>query len=93
MAKRKLSVAKLIGRQVVLDTAGPTTYLGTLTAVSQDGFWLENADFRDRIEGHATKEHYVCEAREQGIRPNRHRIFVFSHVVISASALEDVIQA
>ncbi len=93
MAKRQPSVAELIGRQVVLDTGGPTTYLGTLAAVTHDGFWLEGADLRDRIEGHATKERYVCEARQQGIRPNRRRIFVFSHVVISISALEDVIEA
>jgi hypothetical protein len=93
MAKRKSSVAELIGRQVVLDTAGPATYLGTLIAISDEGFWLEKADFHDRLEGHATKELYICEARQQGIRPNRHRVFVFSQVVISISALNDIIEA
>ncbi len=85
------SLAELIGRQVVLDTAGSITYLGTLREVRPDGYWLEDADFRDRIEGHATKEFYICEAKREGIRPNRRRIFVTSGVVISMSALDDVI--
>jgi hypothetical protein len=87
------SINELIGREVVLDTAGPVTYLGTLRAICAEGYWLENADFRDRVEGQATKERYVCEAKEQGIRPNRRSVFVFSHVVISISSLEDVIGA
>ena len=93
MTDASTSINELIGREVVLDTAGPVTYLGTLKAICAEGFWLENADFRDRVEGHATKERYICEARERGIRPNRQRLFVFSHVVISISSLEDVIGA
>jgi hypothetical protein len=84
-------VRGLLGRRVVLDTAGPLTYLGTLVGVRPDGFWLEGADIRDRNEGHVTKERYIFEAREEGIRANRRRIFVFTHVVVSMSALDDVI--
>ncbi|MFH1416927.1 MAG: hypothetical protein ABII12_01385 [Planctomycetota bacterium] len=93
MVDSESSLSELIGRQVVLDTAGTVTYLGTLTEVCPDGFWLENADFRDRVEGTVTKERYVCEARERGFRPNRDRIFVFRHVVVSISALDDVVEA
>jgi len=85
------TLASLVGHMVVLDTAGPITYIGRLLEVRPDGFWLEAADLRDRNEGHVTKERYICEARQQGVRANRRRIFVFSHVVISASALDDVI--
>lgn len=81
----------LIGRQVVLDTEGPIIYLGTLREIRPDGFWLETADLRDRSEGLVTKERYICEAREHGIRPNRARVFVFARVVISVSALDDVV--
>jgi hypothetical protein len=83
--------AALIGRKVVLDTAGPITYLGTLAEILDDGFVLTGADYRDRSEGHITKEAYVCEARANGINANRARVFVFHHVVISISALDDVI--
>ncbi len=85
------SLEALLGRQVVMDTAGPITWVGTLEEIRPDGFWLVDADLRDRAEGHDTKEEYVCEARERGIRANRRRIFVFSQVVVSVSALEDVL--
>ncbi len=82
----------LIGREVVLDTAGPVTYLGRLVAVAADGYILEDADIRDRQEGHVGKEKYICDARASGIQPNRARIFVLSATVISVSALDDVIE-
>jgi hypothetical protein len=91
MAKTPATIEAFVGRKVVLDTAGTITYLGTLKEIHPDGFWLEDADFRDQREGHQTKEHYVAEARTIGIRPNRRRVFVFRHVVISISALDDVV--
>lgn len=91
MPQKSPGLKTLIGRKVVLDTAGPIMFLGTLKEVQADGFWLENADLRDRNEGHVTKESYACEAKLNGIRANRRRLFVAAHVVISASALDDVI--
>ena len=91
LPESKTEPGSLVGKTVVLDTAGPITYLGTLHAITTDGFILKDADFRDRTEGHVTKEAYVWEARENGIRANRRRIFVFKHVVISVSALDDVL--
>lgn len=66
-------------------------FLGTLKEVVADGYWLEDADIRDRNEGHVSKERYACEAKVNGIRANRRRIFVSAQVVISASALDDVV--
>lgn len=85
------AIESLIGQEVVLDTAGPITYLGTLAQVCEDGYWLQDADFRDRSEGHVSKERYVCEARQSGIRANRRALFVFARAVISVSRLQDVI--
>ena len=80
------------GRQVVLDTAGSTVYLGTLKEVAETGFWLENADIHDCREGHAGKEVYVFEGKTNGIRTNRKRLFVMRSAVISIAALDDVVQ-
>lgn len=88
---RIVDLAELVGRKVVLDTEGPLIYLGTLERVTREGFWLERADIRDRNEGHDTKEEYICAAQKLGIRENRQRIFVFANVVVSISALDDVI--
>jgi len=84
------SVRALIGRQVVLDTAGPVVYLGRLVDCSASGFWLEAADAHNQNEGHATKEQYIQEASEEGVRINRKRVFVMGQAVISLSALDDV---
>ncbi|MBK8267913.1 MAG: hypothetical protein IPK83_06245 [Planctomycetes bacterium] len=97
MPKKRKSTAiesalePLIGHEVVLDTAGPITYLGTLREIRPEGYWLENADIRDRTEGHVSKEVYIREARLHGIQSNRQSIFVFESTVISCSALVDVI--
>jgi hypothetical protein len=82
---------QLVGRNVVLDTAGSVFYLGRLTAHNAIGFWLSEADMHNANEGHATREQYIAEAVRGGIRVNRHRVFVLRQAVISVSALEDVV--
>ncbi len=87
-----MDLTDLIGRKVVLDTAGSILYLGTLEAVTVEGFWLTGADVHDRLEGSMTKELYVIEAKKQGIATNRQRVFVMRAVVMSLSALDDVME-
>ena len=81
-----------VGRQVVLDTAGSIVFLGVLTDLNDIGFWLDNADVHDCNEGHAGKEAYVYEAKSQGVRTNRKRLFVMRSAVVSLSALDDAVQ-
>ena len=96
MPKRKsrkpTGLHALIGKKVVLDTAGPLTYLGTLREIHGDGFLLSDADIRDRNEGHVSKEEYICEARRSGIQANRKSVFVLAHAVLSASPLNEVVK-
>lgn len=80
----------LLAQNVVLDTAGPIVYIGRLASYDDTGFWLEDADMHNSDEGHAPREQYIAEAARDGIRVNRQRVFVFSHTVISISALNDV---
>lgn len=80
----------LVGREVVLDTAGPTVYLGRLASYDADGFVLTEADVHNGTEGHAPREQYLAESARDGIRINRDRVFVFRRTVISISALTDV---
>lgn len=82
------------GQRVVLDTAGPTIYIGSLEEYDDAGFWLRDADVHDRNDGYSTKEEYVSEAchleRNGDRRVNRKRVFVDRRAVISVSALADV---
>ncbi len=91
MGEHAPSLETLVGQRVVMDTQGSATFLGTLVEVCADGYWLADADFRDRAEGHDSKDRYICRALEYGIRPNRKRLFVLSSAVISVSTLEDVV--
>lgn len=89
-----LILTQLVHRRIVLDTAGPMVYIGTLEAADQRGYWLTDADVHDRTEGHSTKEQYICEAAElerAGTRrSNRRRVFVERSAVVSLSALDDI---
>lgn len=93
MSRTDLDV--FLNRRVVLDTAGPTIYIGRLESYDESGFWLEDADVHDRGDGHSTKEQYINEAfeleRAGTRRMNRRRVFVERRAVISASALDDVV--
>jgi len=85
------SLTEMVGHPVVLDTAGPIIYLGTLREVRSDGYWLDDADVHDCREGHANKELYICESRRDGVRSNRRSVFVFCEAVLSASRLADIV--
>lgn len=89
------SPAELVGRRVVLDTAGPMIYIGTLESVSERGLWLSDADVHDRSDGHSTKEEYICRAceleRSGTRRSNRRRVWVERRAVLSMSRLDDVV--
>jgi hypothetical protein len=86
------SLDDLVGREVVLDTAGPWVYLGTLKSCDEHGFWLERADVHNVQEGHATREQYVVESSRDGIRVNRERVFVMRSAVVSVSGLADMVK-
>jgi hypothetical protein len=83
-------IARFKGRQVVLDTQGPLLYIGTLTEVGRGFLLLSEADVHDRNDSPATKDLYLVETRELGVRVNRERVLVVWEQVASVSLLEDV---
>ena len=81
----------LIGTVVVIDSNSKFVYLGTLSAVKDNYYVLTEVDVHDRSEGPSTKEQYVMDAKQYGIRANRKEVSVRKEVVLSLSKLEDVI--
>lgn len=81
----------IVGQPVVLDTASPMVYLGTLVSVEANGLWLEDADVHHTHEGHATREQYITESAIDGVRVNRRRVFVYGSTILSVSRLVDVV--
>ncbi len=82
----------MLGKPVVLDTATPVVYLGVLASYDEVGFCLHDADVHHCDEGHASREQYITEAARDGIRANREQVFVMRNVVMSVSALSDVLK-
>lgn len=82
---------RFLNQPVVLDTGGPIVYLGTLLEVTPHEFVLADADMHDVRDGHASKEHYLAEARSEGLTVNRRVVVVMRSAIISVSLLADVV--
>lgn len=82
---------ELIGREVVLDVKDPHLYIGTLEKVGQSVLVLSEADVHFSGDSLTTTELYLLEAKKNGVRPNRRRVFVMRSDVVSVSRLEDII--
>ena len=80
----------LSGKIVVLDTQGPLIYIGTLERVSGPFVVLVDADVHDTNDSRATKDLYLVETRDLGVRVNRKRVVVMLGQIASVSLLEDV---
>ena len=80
-----------LGEQVVIDTDGPIVYLGVLKFVGESALVLHDADLHDCRDGHATKEVYILEARQQGIAVNRRQVVVLRRPIMSVSRLRDIV--
>lgn len=83
---------ELIGATVVVDTATPYVYIGTLAAVNDDCLVLDQVDVHDRTDIQISKEKYVLESRRHGVKPNREKAYILREHVVSVSALNDVIK-
>ena len=81
---------ELIGQIVVLDTAAPFIYLGTLLAADHRYLVLADADVHDLRESRTSREQYILESHEHGVRVNRAKVYVSRDEVVSFSALGDV---
>jgi hypothetical protein len=78
------------GKIVVLDTQGPLIYIGTLDQVTAPFVVLSEADVHDSNDSRATKDLYLVETRDLGVRTNRKRVLVTLAQIASISLLEDV---
>lgn len=81
----------MIGRVVVLDMNCPFVYMGTLIEFNERQLVLEDADVHDLRDSSTTRERYVIETRQHGIRANRQRVVVCREFIVSISELQDVI--
>lgn len=91
MSSEREEIAPLIGQLVVVDTASPILYLGTLKEWQEHFVILSGVDVHDTSEGRSGKEMYALEARRSGIQQNRREVTIRKSTVVSLSRLEDVV--
>lgn len=85
------ALAALVGQIVVLDTQGPLIYIGLLQRFTTGTFLLVEADVHDSNDSRASKDLYLVETRDLGVRINRSAVLVMRQQISSVSLLKDVV--
>ena len=83
---------ELLGQTVVVDTDSHFIYLGRLESLDAQFMKLSQVDVHEIGASSLSKERYVHEASEIGLRANRKMTWVRMERVMSVSRLEDVIE-
>ena len=81
----------LLGQMIVLDTQGPLIYIGKLQQVTESALVLVEADVHDSNDSRASKDLYLVETRDLGVRCNRSRVLVMRRQIASISLLAGVV--
>jgi hypothetical protein len=81
----------LIGQEIVVDLRSQYVCLGTLMSIHELYLELKNADLHDLRDTDTTREQYVVESSETGIKRNRRWLLVVRNDVVALSRLADVV--
>jgi hypothetical protein len=84
-------LAVFLQKIIVLDTQGPLIYIGTLESVTDACLVLRDADVHDTNDSRASKDLYLAETRDLGVRTNRGLVLVMRRQIASISLLHDVV--
>jgi len=80
----------LLNQNIVVDTDSHFVYLGNLVRADPEFLCLGHVDAHEVTSSTLSKEKYVHEARNIGVRPSRDYTFVPMARVVSISRLDDV---
>lgn len=90
MEKEELN--EFLNKAVVVDTATPLIYIGTLHQIGKSFITLKDVDVRHVDGGGADKEMYALSAKKFGIKKNRFSTKVRIDIITSISHLEDIVE-
>ena len=83
---------ELLNKVIVVDVVSPYVFVGTLVTCSEKTLTLSNADVHDLRDSNTTRERYLLDSRRDGVRANRHRVFVQQCQIVRISELDDIIE-
>lgn len=81
----------LVDHDVVIDLASPFVIVGRLTSLTPDSLVVEEVDVHDLRDTTTTRERYVIECAQHGVRPNRRKAWISRRDVVAISRLTDVV--
>jgi hypothetical protein len=80
----------MIGHKVVVDLRSEFVCLGTLTRADDHFLELKNADLHDLRDTDTTRELYVIDSHDTGIKRNRRRLLLVRTDIVAIALLDDV---
>lgn len=86
-------ILEMVGHAVVVDCASPYVCLGTLRRADGDFLEIADADLHDLRDSKATREVYVYESKQFGIRRNRSSVLLRRDEVVALTRLDDVLES
>ena len=86
----KEELEKVLKQKIVVDTRSSWIYIGILEQVTSGCVVLSEVDVHDSGELRTTKELYVLDSKNTGIKSNRQLVYVNLDYIVSFSKLEDV---
>ncbi len=81
---------EMIGQKIVVDLRSEYVCLGTLLRIDSHFLELKNADLHDLRDTETTRELYVLDSRDTGIKRNRKRLLLVRTDIVAISRLEEV---
>jgi hypothetical protein len=81
---------EMIGQKIVVDLRSEYVCLGTLLRIDEHYLELKNADLHDLRDTDTTRELYVMDSRDTGIKRNRKRLLLVRTDIVAIALLDDV---
>jgi hypothetical protein len=83
-------LAELVGQKVVADMGNRYVCIGTLAGMDSEFLQLKNADIHDLRDTQTSRENYVAESVQSGIKRNRKKVLITRSDVVAIALLDDV---
>lgn len=75
-----------------MDTATSWIYIGRLERVTEASLVLADVDAHDNTDTPTSKERYILDCRQTGVRANRKQVVINLNYLVGISPLEDILE-
>ena len=87
-----MGLKNYLNKVIVLDTDSRWLYIGTLKAIEEDCYLIEDVDAHDLKETTTSRQNYLIGVKTHGLVFNRKMVRVCKEKVIGISMLEEILE-